>query len=58
LEAFDKVYHLDYQPTSENLVIDFANYIKAQLPDGVSLVKVVLSETATSFAEWNFEDIT
>ena len=25
LEAFDKVYHLDYQPTSENLVIDFAN---------------------------------
>jgi len=58
LEAFDKVYHLDYQPTSENLVIDFANYIKAQLPDGVSLVKVVLSETATSFAEWNFEDVT
>ena len=33
LEAFDKVYHLDYQPTSENLVIDFANYIKAQLPE-------------------------
>jgi hypothetical protein len=24
----------------------------------VSLVKVVLSETATSFAEWNFEDVT
>jgi len=57
LEAFDKVYHLDYQPTSENLVIDFANYIKAQVPDGVSLVKVVLSETATSFAEWNEDDM-
>jgi 6-pyruvoyltetrahydropterin/6-carboxytetrahydropterin synthase len=57
LEAFDKVYHLDYQPTSENLVLNFANYIKAQLPDGVSLVKVVLSETATSFAEWNEDDV-
>ncbi len=57
LEAFDKVYHLDYQPTSENLVIDFANYIKAELPKGVSLVKVVLSETATSFAEWNEDDV-
>ncbi len=58
LSAFEKVFLLPYQPTSENLVIDFANYIKAQLPDGVSLVKVVLSETATSFAEWNFEDVT
>ena len=57
LEAFDKVYHLDYQPTSENLVLNFANYIKEKLPNGVSLVKVVLSETATSFAEWNDDDV-
>ena len=56
LSAFNKVYYLDYQPTSENLVLDFANFIQKQLPDGVDLLKVVLSETASSFAEWNLED--
>jgi len=56
LSSFDKVYYLPYQPTSENLVIDFANCINGKLPDGVDLIKVVLSETATSYAEWNRED--
>ena len=56
LSAFNKVYYLNYQPTSENLVLDFANFIKEQLPIGVELLKLVLSETATSFAEWNLED--
>ena len=56
LSAFNKVYYLNYQPTSENLVLDFANFIKEQLPDGVDLLKLVLSETASSFAEWNLED--
>lgn len=54
--AFDKVFFLNYQPTSENLVMDFARCIKENLPEGVVLLKVVLSETATSFAEWNVED--
>ena len=54
--AFDKVFHLPYQPTSENLVIDFAKYIKENLPEDVELLKVVLSETSTSFAEWNKDD--
>ena len=56
LSTFNKVYYLDYQPTSENLVLDFANFIKNELPNGVDLLKVVLSETATSFAEWNKDD--
>ena len=56
LSAFEKVFFLPYQPTSENLVTDFASKIKSKLPDGVELYKVVLSETATSFAEWNSED--
>ena len=56
LSAFEKVFLLPYQPTSENLVIDFANYIKNRLPENISLCKVVLSETATSFAEWNIAD--
>jgi len=56
LSVFNKVHYLNYQPTSENLVLDFANFIKEQLPDGVDLLNVVLSETASSFAEWNLED--
>ena len=56
LSAFDKVYYLNYQPTSENLVEDFAQTIQARLPEKCSLFKVVLSETQSSFAEWNSED--
>ena len=56
LSVFEKVFFLPYQPTSENLVMDFALQIKSKLPKGIELYKVVLSETATSFAEWNFED--
>ena len=56
LSAFEKVFYLPYQPTSENLVTDFALKIKSKLPNDVELTKVVLSETATSFAEWNSED--
>ena len=56
LSAFEKVFFLPYQPTSENLVTDFALKIKSKLPQGIELYKVVLSETATSFAEWNSKD--
>ena len=56
LSAFEKVYFLPYQPTSENLVTDFALQIREKLPKGLDLYKVVLSETATSFAEWNIND--
>jgi len=54
--AFEKVFFLPYQPTSENLVSDFALQIKNNLPAGIELYKLVLSETATSFAEWHSED--
>ena len=56
LSAFEKVYLLPYQPTSENLVSDFASIIKSKLPNNLELIKVVLSETATSFAEWHAND--
>ena len=56
LSAFEKVFFLPYQPTSENLVTDFALKIKNKLPKEIELYKVVLSETATSFAEWNSKD--
>ena len=56
LNAFEKVFLLPYQPTSENLVLDFALHIKRKLPKNIQLYKVVLSETATSFAEWHSKD--
>ena len=56
LSAFEKVYLLPYQPTSDNLVNDFVSIIKNHLPDNIELYKVVLSETANSFAEWCLDD--
>ena len=46
----------DYQPTSENMVIDFAAKIKARLPENISLFSLKLQETDTSFAEWYASD--
>ncbi len=42
----------DYQPTSENMVIDFAAKIKARLPENIQLYALKLQETETSHAEW------
>lgn len=47
---------VNYQPTSEMMVIDFAEKIKQRLPQGISLHSLRLQETATSFAEWFASD--
>ena len=47
---------VDYQPTSEMMVIDFAEKIKQRLPDNIKLHSLRLSETASSFAEWFASD--
>ena len=43
---------VDYQPTSENMVIDFADKIKSRLPENIRLHSLKLQETESSFAEW------
>ena len=43
---------VDYQPTSEMMVIDFAEKIKLRLPNNIRLFSLRLQETETSFAEW------
>ena len=43
---------VDYQPTSEIMVIDFAEKIKQRLPKQTQLFSLRLQETATSYAEW------
>lgn len=47
---------VDYQPTSENMVIDFSNKIKARLPKNIQLHSLKLQETESSFAEWYASD--
>ena len=53
---FDRILMLDYQPTSELMIVDFANRIKAELPEGISLKYLLLRETVTSYAEWFSEE--
>lgn len=47
---------VDYQPTSEMMVIDFAEKIKKHLPQHIKLHSLKLQETETSFAEWYSTD--
>jgi len=47
---------VDYQPTSEMMVIDFSKKIKLRLPSHIKLHSLKLQETDTSFAEWYASD--
>lgn len=53
---FDEIILLDYQPTSELMIADFANRIKNSLPDNIKLKHLLLRETVTSYAEWFAEE--
>ena len=55
-EQGHKVILADYQPTSENMVIDFANRIRRRLPDHLRLHSLRLRETGTAYAEWFASD--
>ena len=47
---------VDYQPTSEMMVTDFAKKIQTYLPKNIALHSLKLQETETSFAEWYASD--
>lgn len=47
---------VDYQPTSEMMVIDFAKKIRKYLPENIQLYSLRLQETDSSFAEWYASD--
>jgi 6-pyruvoyltetrahydropterin/6-carboxytetrahydropterin synthase len=47
---------VDYQPTSENMVADFAQRISKRLDPSLSLHSLKLRETETAFAEWFASD--
>ncbi len=49
---FSNIITVDYQPTCENMLYDFAERISSHMPAGVKLFSLRLHETATSYAEW------
>ncbi|WBX76761.1 6-carboxytetrahydropterin synthase [Tenacibaculum ovolyticum] len=58
-ELKDRGHHVilvDYQPTSEMMVIDFVEKIKNRLPENIKLHAIKLQETDSSFAEWFASD--
>ncbi|HOS70859.1 MAG TPA: 6-carboxytetrahydropterin synthase [Bacteroidales bacterium] len=56
LDAFGNILILNYQPTCEKLVENFAAILGDALPTGVKLHSLRLYETAKSYAEWYASD--
>lgn len=57
-KEFPKIIYSNYQPTSENLLLDFVARLKRSFPEHILLHHVTLRETAKSKAEWFAEDNT
>lgn len=58
-ELIDRGHHvllLDYQPSTEMMVLDFVEKIKNKLPGNIELHSLKLQETETSYAEWFASD--
>ena len=49
---YQKILIVNFQPTSEQLLIEFANILQNFFPDNVSLYSLRLNETNTSYVEW------
>ena len=55
-QAGHKIIRVNYQPTSEMMVINFAEKIAAALPSNLELHHLSLRETETCYAEWYASD--
>ena len=55
-QMFDKRFVVNYQPTCENMTIDFAKRIAKRLPERLKLHSLKLHETGSSYAEWYASD--
>jgi 6-pyruvoyltetrahydropterin/6-carboxytetrahydropterin synthase len=55
-KTFGNTVIVDYQPTCENLVTDFAERLNSKMPEKVQLYSLKLYETAKSYAEWFAQD--
>ncbi len=55
-ENFEKINYVPYQPSCENLLIDFFDRINSKFADDIKINNIKLEETPTSYAEWFTED--
>jgi 6-pyruvoyltetrahydropterin/6-carboxytetrahydropterin synthase len=55
-ENFEKINYVPYQPSCENLLIDFFDRINSKFADDIKINNIKLEETPTSYAEWFAED--
>lgn len=51
-KAFEKVVYVNYQPTSENMLVDFAARLNSVFNQDIKLYSMKLCETASCYAEW------
>jgi len=51
-----RIVMVDYQPTSEMMLVDFSKKIQTKLPNFVQLHSLKLYETNNSYAEWFADD--
>ena len=55
-EMFENIVYVDFQPTSERMSVYFAEVLQAKLPVHIELIRLLLRETPTSYAEWFKDD--
>ena len=55
-ENFKRTIYVPFQPSCENLMLEFLQLIKFKFPKEITISKLKLEETATSYAEWFSED--
>ncbi|MVT07840.1 6-carboxytetrahydropterin synthase QueD [Chitinophaga sp. ysch24] len=55
-ELLGKIVWVPWQPTCENMLLDFAGRISNNLPERIRLCSLKLYETSTSYAEWHASD--
>ena len=55
-ENFEKIFFVPFQPTCENLLIEFKNKVAKHLPANIYIHHVRLQETSTSYEEWYRSD--
>ena len=53
---YDKVVLVPFQPTTENLLMEFARRLQKRLSPQIELFSMKLRETDRSFAEWYADD--
>jgi 6-pyruvoyltetrahydropterin/6-carboxytetrahydropterin synthase len=55
-EMFGNIIYVDFQPTSEQMAVYFAKILQKQLAHNIELIRLMLRETPSSYAEWIKDD--